>query len=833
MNLNKLSSFSLNIANIASQESNLGTTSSFRAKSSLSRVVPVSEDLPHHDDVVDRHNEAHDIDDKQNPRESEVSVIVKRGRDESLVAETAQRRSGVSGKGELDMGHADQTRRGVNDKEVVNGNEAVAEAPAGAEGAEGPEKTNCVVSERPEKQASKTDTTEEQNNGNITHVIEKERKLKESVRISEKSTAAEESDGLNHVQHARTNKTVAFSTGCASETTQISGARDSKYSTPRSTKRQSMISSRLSIVSGGIEQIRHGNIFGNIGIGQGIGQSRKTAFQKKVVLSASKKKTKQSLHFMQLDDEGNAIVTSRESNGQNNGQNMTNSSDGTNSITESLSSLKSEILHDQLTLHLRYLGFSLICALPVFFAICSATFFVAPGYEPCNLGKESCDLEYGLNTILYTLFVCSFLYVGVPCLWDHEKFMGQEISESETEHLSGIFPWKACPFPLKYAAVRFLFPWMIFQLAIQSMTGNDWKLASIYLILVRLSSSALFIPWCETVRFHLGYSDWYHPLRMFSFPLHPTWKERVDVFYGLVFIMLAALAWPAYACLDAAYIATGEWGSGLQRFRAPIFFVFKRVVYLTACFAVRFFKEPVLVAGRIRQLIPWSLHILLGIVTPMFAMNASSWMALFEFIVFDCLALLLRFFAFSEIGDGIYVVKRIKDVLRFQKMSTVSEMKLRELRGWELIVESVAMQIIYLALLMFYVFAHVFLNHHDDQQTHGNGAHGNGESHAGTKNYTNSSYNVVYRFWFPYEHSFPGLLILLAVDLMQDLAVRHYVVKETGCSFNFLMGQPVFSYMTKVSMLCVGSGSFTASLVSQFAYVFEKEGLGVFKPDSD
>lgn len=486
-------------------------------------------------------------------------------------------------------------------------------------------------------------------------------------------------------------------------------------------------------------------------------------------LSASKKKTAQSLVFQELDEYGNPIGKS-------------------DSLVESES---------QLTLHLRYVGFSFICAFPLFFAISSACWFVIPGYTPCNLGEENCNLEYGLNTFVYTALVCPFVYVACPCLWDHEKFM----------------EW----FPLKYFLIRLTIPWTIFQLLIQYITKNDWQYASFYLICLRLVSSLFFFPYLEAMRFYLGYDeDWWDIRKCLSFPNHPTWRERLPPFYGLVFLVIPAVFWCSYAATDAAFIATGEWGTTLQDWRTPIFFFCKRITYLMVCVSVSFFKEPPLVAGRIRQLIPWTLHVCLGLATPIVAMNAKDWWALAEFIGFDCIALSLRVFAFSDFADENFIVKGVKKVLRFQKMPVISGMNIQELRGWELICESVAMQIIYLSLFMFYVFAHLFLN------TGSGGPLGDSDCPA-------RDYHVVYRFWFPHSHSLPGLVILLIVDLIQDVTVRHYVVSKTGCSFSLMMGQPVLSYMTNVSMLCVGVAGFIANLISQVAYFFEKEQLGVFK----
>jgi len=486
--------------------------------------------------------------------------------------------------------------------------------------------------------------------------------------------------------------------------------------------------------------------------------------------SASMKKTAQSLVFQKLDSHGNPITS-----------------------YESLHETES-----QLTLHLRYLGFSFICALPLFFAISSACATVVPGYTPCNFGEENCDFEYGLNTFVYTALVCPFVYVACPCFWDHEKFMDPSL------------------LPLKFFLVRLTIPWMSFQLLIQYITKNDWEYAGYYLVGLRLSSAVMFFPYLEAMRFYLGYDDWYDPRKSLSFPNHPTWKERLPPLYGLIFIIIPATFWTSYAATDAAFIATGEAGELLQDWRMAIFFVCKRISYLLVCVCVSFFEEPPMVAGRIRQLIPWTLHICLGLATPIIAMNAKDWWALGQFVFFDCLAFALRVFGFSDLLDENFIIKKVKLVLRFQKMPIISGMNLQELRGWELICESVSMQIIYFALFMFYIFSHVFLN---------------AGSFAGDSDCPARDYHVVYRFWFPYSHSLPGLVILLVVDYVQDVTVRHYVVRKTGCSFSLMMGQPVLSYTTHVSMLCVGVVGFFAHLVSQCAYFFEKEKLGVFKTD--
>lgn len=90
--------------------------------------------------------------------------------------------------------------------------------------------------------------------------------------------------------------------------------------------------------------------------------------------------------------------------------------------------------------------------------------------------------------------------------------------------------------------------------------------------------------------------------------------------------------------------------------------------------------------------------------------------------------------------------------------------------------------------------------------------------------------HIMTRFWYPYEHSVYGLLILWVTDFLQDLFLVDYIYKATGCSYSYFLGRPVFSYVNKTLIINAFVLGWAVLEFSRLAYIFDHFELGEFKP---
>jgi len=264
-------------------------------------------------------------------------------------------------------------------------------------------------------------------------------------------------------------------------------------------------------------------------------------------------------------------------------------------------------------------------------------------------------------------------------------------------------------------------------------------------------------------------------------------------------------------------MATGDLGPVIgpivQTLRPIIFFVVKKLIYYIFCFGVNQWHFDVLDGDNIaqvqraaymRQYTVWWFHIHSAIAIALAAMNSKEWIDVLMFWVVYLLSFMQRIVAFSRYGAGKCArldKYRHSYLYGKRKLTVVGSMDVREFRGYELCVIGLTVQIVYTAFILFYPFAMFVL----------------GED------------ATVSRMVYPYEHSFQAMLILALADLIQDRVIFTWIKKETGCSYSYFFGQPVFSWITLTLTVNISLQMWCLEEFAKLGWVLEADGKGAFK----
>jgi len=264
-------------------------------------------------------------------------------------------------------------------------------------------------------------------------------------------------------------------------------------------------------------------------------------------------------------------------------------------------------------------------------------------------------------------------------------------------------------------------------------------------------------------------------------------------------------------------MASGEFGPIVQSLRPIIFFVVKKLIYMVFCLGVNQWHfdaakgdgvGQVQRASYMRQYCVWWFHIQSAICIVLAAMNSKEWLDVFQFWLVYLLSFSRRIVAFSRWRSGKYVCLdsfldryRQRYLYGKTKLTVVGSMNLREFRGYEICVMGLTVQIVYTAFILFYPFAMLVLG----------------------KDAT------VSRMVYPYEHSFHAMLILAFADFIQDRLIFTWIKKETGCSYSYFFGQPVFSWITLTLAVNISTQMWCLKEFVILGWVLKLEGIGAFK----
>lgn len=219
---------------------------------------------------------------------------------------------------------------------------------------------------------------------------------------------------------------------------------------------------------------------------------------------------------------------------------------------------------------------------------------------------------------------------------------------------------------------------------------------------------------------------------------------------------LACVVFPAaYLCIDVVYLSSGSAGEVAQTLRPLFATVVKRSGYLVFSLAAERLGATFRIYGV------WAICINNAMLTAFSCTQSRDWPTIGVFLALDWLAVILKCWCMTKSLQGYRFFKGLRRAIGIGKPNPPPPVSMEGYRGYELVVETVSMSIVFVAILMTYPFVKLALPH-----------------------------TMMATMLFPNSSSIKFLAAFSANEILNDMVVRGFVYKVSRYRFDPLFGSP-------------------------------------------